>query len=268
MQGRASLDRFASGLAGIDHARSSPNHGERVGGPAWPDCIVLHYTGMKDGPSAVDWLCNSSSGVSCHYVVTEPGTILQLVDEERRAWHAGQSSWAGVADLNSASIGIEIVNGGHDYGLPPFPEPQIDAVIALCRDIAQRHEIRPERILAHSDIAPARKRDPGEGFPWHRLAAADIGHWLIASEAAVGETLGPDMQGDDVVAFQAGLAAYGYGVGVTGVYDAETATVCRAFQRHFRQGCVDGIADPATRATLSELLDRLPPHSPDGHAVG
>ena len=251
--------RFTSTLAGIDRSHASPNHGARLGDPAWPDAIVLHYTGMRNGPSAVDWLCNPASQVSSHYVVTEDGAVLELVPEERRAWHAGRSVWAGVTDLNSASIGIEIVNGGHDHDLPAFPEPQIEAVIALCRDIVARHAVPPERVLAHSDIAPGRKRDPGERFPWAQLAAAGIGHWVenLPSDAAETE-LRPGDAGDAVMRLQITLARYGYGVPPTGIYDTPTETVVRAFQLHFRADQVDGIADAATRGRLAALLATLP----------
>ncbi|MCW6510330.1 N-acetylmuramoyl-L-alanine amidase [Lichenifustis flavocetrariae] len=252
-------ERFTSTLASIERSYASPNHGERLGNLAWPDTIVLHYTGMKDGPSAVDWLCNPASQVSSHYVVTEGGAILQLVPEERRAWHAGRSVWAGVSDLNSASIGIEIVNGGHDHDLPAFPDRQIEAVIALCRDTAARHAVPPERVLAHSDIAPGRKRDPGERFPWARLAVAGVGHWPEnPSRAEAAAELGPGAVGDAVVELQAALAQYGYGVQPTGVYDTQTETVVRAFQLHFRADQVDGIADGGTRGCLTALLSALP----------
>ncbi len=149
---------------------ASPNHGERVG-VTGPDSIILHYTGMPDGDGALAWLCNPASQVSCHYFVREDGRILQLVPEARRAWHAGRSVWAGKTDMNSHSIGIEIANPGHDGGSPPFPAVQIDAVVALCRDLCARHQIPAPRVLAHSDIAPARKADPGEKFPWRTLHA-------------------------------------------------------------------------------------------------
>ena len=158
----------------VDRVRASPNHGVRLGRTR-PDCIVLHYTGMADGASAIAWLCNPLAQVSSHYVIEEDGRILQLVAESRRAWHAGRSAWAGATDLNSASIGIEIVNGGHPAGLPPFPPAQVEAAIRLCRDIADREAIRPERIVGHSDIAPGRKIDPGERFPWAELHAGGVG---------------------------------------------------------------------------------------------
>ena len=214
---------------------------------------MLHYTGMRDGASAIDWLCNPASQVSCHYVVTEEGRILQLVDEASRAWHAGRSFWAGVTDINSASIGIEIVNGGHDYGLPDFPAIQIDALTALCRAIIKRHAVAPERVLAHSDVSPGRKRDPGERFPWEMLNAAGVGHWVLPVKDRPGPVLTPGDGGNEVLELQEALAAYGYGIAASGVYDQDTETVVRAFQLHFRPARVDGLADPGTRATLSRL---------------
>ncbi|MQP67134.1 N-acetylmuramoyl-L-alanine amidase [Niveispirillum sp. SYP-B3756] len=157
----------------IDHP--SPNHGPRVGGP--PDMLVLHYTGMPDGPSALARLCDPASQVSAHYLVGEDGTIWKLVAEERRAWHAGKSFWRGERDINSRSIGIELVNPGHEWGYRPFPRAQMEALIALCRDIMGRHPISPLRVLGHSDVAPDRKQDPGEKFDWLALAMAGIGAW-------------------------------------------------------------------------------------------
>lgn len=218
---------------------------------------MLHYTGMRDGPSAIDWLCTPLSQVSCHYVVTEDGGVLQLVDEDRRAWHAGRSSWANLTDLNAASIGIEIVNGGHDFGLPVFPEEQIASTIALCRDIMDRLRIRPERVLAHSDIAPSRKHDPGERFPWKRLAEAGVGVWVDAVPDLPGATFEPGFAGLEVEVLQRALSAYGYGIAATGTYDTETETVVRAFQRHFRPACVDGRADPTTRNMLARLNETV-----------
>ena len=228
----------------VDRSRASPNHGARAGAQR-PDSLVLHYTGMRDGPSAVDWLCDPASEVSCHYVVTEAGELLQLVAEDRRAWHAGRSFWQGETDLNSASIGIEIVNGGHDFGLPPFPQVQIAAVIALCRDVIARYAIRPERILAHSDIAPQRKRDPGERFPWQRLAEAGVGLWptAVLAQGAV-----------EITTVQAQLIRLGYGLSATGIFDDATATVLRAFQRRYRPERIDGIADTETASRLDAVL--------------
>ena len=234
---------------------ASPNHGERKTGI---DAMVLHYTGMDSGEAALRWLCNPQSEVSCHYLVGEDGHVLQLVPEARRAWHAGRSFWAGETDMNSRSIGIEIVNPGHAGGAPDFPAAQISATIALCRDIVARHGLRPQRILAHSDIAPGRKQDPGERFPWADLHAAGVGHLVPAHPVADGPCLSPGASGPPVKALQAMLALYGYGLACSGTYDAGTQAVVAAFQRHFRPAHVDGIADASTLATLRDLIGHLP----------
>ncbi len=240
-----------SALAGA--VRPSPNHDERLG-RATPDSIVLHYTGMADGSSALARLCDPASQVSCHYLVGEDGTVVQLVPEARRAWHAGQSVWAGKTDLNSASVGIEIVNGGHAFGLPAFPDPQVAAVIALCRDVGARHAIAPERVLAHSDIAPRRKQDPGERFPWRALAQQGVGLWVPPCDEAAAR-LARGMRSDEVAILRAELARYGYGLELGHVYDDVTAVVVSAFQRRFRPSRVDGVADAGTLDTLARLLD-------------
>ena len=236
---------------------ASPNHGERRG-YARPDCLVLHYTGMPTAEAALALLRNPASEVSCHYFVFEDGRIVQLVGEERRAWHAGKGFWKGERDLNSASIGVEIVNPGHDGGLPPYPEAEIAATIALARDIVTRHLIAPERVLAHSDIAPARKRDPGELFPWERLWRAGIGHWTAPVPPDGGALFKPEEEGQPVRALQAMLALYGYGVELSGVFDRQTRLALAAFQRHFRPQRVDGEADRSTIATLRALIEALP----------
>jgi N-acetylmuramoyl-L-alanine amidase len=238
----------------VEH-HPSPNHGGRIGGP--PDMLLLHYTGMPDHGQALAWLCNPQSQVSCHYFVHEDGRVLALVPEDRRAWHAGASSWAGETDINSRSIGIEIANSGHPGGLPEYPEAQIEAVVALCRDVVGRHPIPSHRVLAHSDVAPGRKLDPGEKFPWSRLAQAGIGHWVPPAEAGAGGFFQRGDRGQPVEALQAMLALYGYGLEITGEFDARTADVVAAFQRHFRPARVDGIADPATVRTLHSLLSAL-----------
>ncbi|MBV1701340.1 MAG: N-acetylmuramoyl-L-alanine amidase [Hyphomicrobiales bacterium] len=233
----------------------SPNHGVRF---AAVHSIILHYTGMETAAGALAWLCNPASEVSSHYFIEEDGTIRQLVPESRRAWHAGNSFWAGETDLNSRSIGIEIVNPGHLTDCPPFAPAQIASVIALCRDIGTRHSIAPQNILAHSDIAPARKRDPGEAFPWGQLHAAGIGHYVPPAPLQGGGFLQIGDSGEAVEALQKMLALYGYGIIAHGQYDAETEAVVRAFQRHFRPARVDGIADASTLATLHQLLRSLP----------
>ncbi|TVR10509.1 MAG: N-acetylmuramoyl-L-alanine amidase [Salinarimonadaceae bacterium] len=229
----------------------SPNHGERKGAP---DMLILHYTGMPDSGEALQWLCNPVSEVSAHYFVFEDGRVLQLVPEGRRAWHAGVGSWLGENDVNSRSIGIEIANPGHVGGMPPYPDAQIEAVIALCRDICERWRIPPARVLAHSDIAPARKNDPGEAFPWERLHREGVGHWVAPAPIADGRYFARGDEGQPIEALQAMLAMYGYGVAITGVFDETTEAVIRAFQRHFRPTRVDGVADASTITTLRDLI--------------
>ncbi len=238
----------------------SPNHGERAGGLR-PDMIILHYTGMETGAAALDWLCREESQVSSHYFVHEDGRVDQLVAEDRRAWHAGKSIWKGETDLNSRSIGIEIVNAGHPGGLPDFPSEQIDAVVELCRNCGERWSIAPERVLAHSDIAPIRKVDPGEKFPWERLHSGGVGHWVPPAPIGGGRFFQRGDQGQPVEAVQTMLSLYGYGIEVTGVFCEKTEGAVAAFQRHFRPSQVDGIADISTLDTLHRLLSTLPDFS-------
>jgi len=235
----------------------SPNFGERSNGRS-PDMIILHYTGMPTAEGAFDWLRRTESEVSSHYFVFEDGRVAQLVPESARAWHAGKSFWRGETDINSASIGIEIANPGHPGGLPDFPPAQIDAVVRLCRDIVERHSIAAERVLAHSDVAPIRKIDPGEKFPWARLAAESIGHWVDPSPIGGGRFFQQGDQGAPVEALQAMLALYGYDVPVSSDFCARTRGMVEAFQRHFRPARVDGIADASTIETLHRLLKALP----------
>lgn len=239
----------------VAEVRPSPNHGERKGG-AKPDMILLHYTGMVDAQAALGRLCSPYSDVSAHYVVMEDGYIIQCVPEARRAWHAGAASWEGETDLNSCSIGIEIANPGHDFGYPDFPKRQIAAVTALCRSILTRHKVPPHRVLAHSDVAPSRKQDPGEKFPWKTLADSGVGLWVKPSPIIQGGPIFVLGEKDPSIAeLQAGLARYGYNVAQTGHYDTATRDVVAAFQRHFRPARVDGIVDISTVSTLRELLD-------------
>jgi N-acetylmuramoyl-L-alanine amidase len=236
----------------------SPNHDERKDGRS-PDMILLHYTGMESGEAALERLCAPESKVSAHYVVFEDGRIVQCVPEMRRAWHAGVSSWAGEADINSCSIGIEIVNPGHDFGYPEFPRRQIAAVITLCRSIlTRRGPISPDRVLAHSDVAPSRKQDPGEKFPWGLLNESGIGHWVKPAPITEGGVLAPGDEGEAVAQMQQALRSYGYGVPATGRFDDVTRDVVVAFQRHFRPARVDGIADLSTLQTLHALIETRP----------
>jgi N-acetylmuramoyl-L-alanine amidase len=231
----------------------SPNHDARVGCER-ADILLLHYTGMESTDDALARLCEPAAKVSSHYLVRENGEVLQLVPESRRARHAGVSSWEGTTDINSRSVGIEIANPGHDFGYPEFTEPQIDALIDLCRDVVARLAIRKDRVLAHSDVAPSRKNDPGEKFPWARLHAAGVGHWVEPIPIVAGPSLAAGASGAAVEALQSALADYGYGIEVTGAYDAATTAVVTAFQRHFRPHLVDGIADRSTVQTLQALL--------------
>ncbi len=231
----------------------SPNTEPRFNGKR-PDMLLLHYTGMDDAQSACSWLCSSDSKVSCHYLIDENGLITQMVDEDLRAWHAGVSSWGGDIDINSASIGIEVHNPGHSGGYPEFPETQIESVIALSKDIIVRHGIRPSRVLAHSDVAPARKIDPGEKFPWQALHENGVGHWVAPELITGGAFLQLGDSGESVQALQAMLRMYGYGIEEAGVFDKSTELVVRAFQRHFRAQRVDGVADVSTIMTLRALL--------------
>lgn len=245
----------------VDYAlaepRVSPNFGPRRD-EVPVDSLILHYTGMPSGEGAEAWLCDTASSVSSHYIVHEDGRVVQMVRETDRAWHAGQSFWRGCRDMNSCSIGIEIVNPGHDGGLPAFPDVQIEAVIALCRDVVDRHAITPERVLAHSDVAPGRKVDPGERFPWEELAAAGVGHYVAPSSVQGGRFLAAGDRGEPVEALQSMLALYGYDAEINAVFDDQTMRVVEAFQRHFRQVRVDGVADRSTIETLHRLLSALP----------
>ena len=216
--------------------------------------IILHYTGMATADAARERLCDPDAKVSSHYFVGEDGVVTQLVAENRRAYHAGISSWQTETDINSRAIGIEIVNGGHDFGCPDFPALQIDAVIRLCKDIRTRWPIPHANVLAHSDVAPSRKQDPGEKFPWAALHAAGVGLWVEPAPMADGAALRIGDASDAVGNLQESLRSYGYAIGVTNIFDETTRDVVIAFQRHFRPQSVDGVADVSTVATLERLL--------------
>ena len=201
--------------------------------------VVLHYTGMEDGASAIAWLRNPESRVSCHYLIAEDGQLLRMVAEENRAWHAGRSFWRGVRDVNACSIGIEIVNPGHEFGYRPFTEEQMDALIPLLAGIVGRHRIPPANVVGHSDVAPARKQDPGELFDWARLAR----HGLAIARPTRGLVDPHWTDGGFLLA----LERWGYDVA-----DALAATV--AFQRRFRPELIDGTIDGECRAILLQLL--------------
>jgi N-acetylmuramoyl-L-alanine amidase len=214
--------------------RPSPNHDERGG--ASIDMLVLHYTGMPSGEAALQRLCDPAAKVSAHYTIDEDGTVYAHVPEARRAWHAGLSHWAGAADINSRSIGIELVNPGHEFGYRAFPDPQIAALTTLCHGILLRYPIASWRVLGHSDVAPARKDDPGELFPWKRLADAGVGIWPVPGDSNLGAE---------------SLARYGYDP------DAPLDKVITAFQRHFRPRMVNGVWDEDCARLLHGLLDKF-----------
>ena len=227
------------------------------------DMLVLHYTGMETGAAAEARLCDPVAEVSAHYLVREDGVVVQMVAEGKRAWHAGVAQWQGDTDLNSRSIGIEIVNGGHDLPLPdgrlpPFPDIQIAAVTSLCQAILARHDIPQTRIVGHSDIAPDRKADPGEHFPWQSLARHDIGIWPTrAPNLAGGVARGKGLERGEVSEAVARLARMlgeiGYAIEPSEHYDKHTEDVVRAFQRRWRPSQVTGQADLSCLATLDAV---------------
>jgi N-acetylmuramoyl-L-alanine amidase len=212
----------------------SPNHDSRDGHAV--DILLMHYTGMKSGPEAIDRLRDPAARVSAHYVVEEDGRVFRLVPEDRRAWHAGASSWQGAGNINQRSIGIEIVNPGHEFGYRPFPAAQMTAVRELSLGILARHRIAAQRVIGHSDVAPKRKEDPGEFFDWRGLAAAGIGVWPK-----------PLLVDWSDAAFFDALARYGYDV-------SDQAAAVRAFCRHFRQVRLSDRPDAELAAILNGLL--------------
>jgi len=212
----------------------SPNHDNRDGADV--DMLVLHYTGMRTAKEALARLCDPTAKVSAHYTIDEDGTVYAHVPELRRAWHAGAAHWAGATDINARSIGIELVNPGHEFGYRDFAEDQTASLITLCHSVLMRHPIPSWRVLGHSDVAPARKEDPGELFPWQRLAKAGIGLWpqVVASDLG-----------------QESLSRYGYDP------EAPQEKVITAFQRHFRPKKLDGQWDYECAGMLASLLRKI-----------
>ncbi|HXS39564.1 MAG TPA: N-acetylmuramoyl-L-alanine amidase [Stellaceae bacterium] len=224
--------------------RPSPNFDARPGAGG-VEMLILHYTGMRTAAEALDRLCDPAAKVSAHYLIDEDGAVWRLVDEARRAWHAGLSCWRDCRDVNGASIGIELVNPGHEFGYRAFPEAQMRALEELARGILKRHPMPPRAVLGHSDVAPQRKQDPGELFDWPRLAQAGIGLW-------------PDFAADTpdaatIEELQSQLRAIGYDCPVSDALDAPTQAVVTAFQRHFRPARCDGVADDETRRRIAIL---------------
>ena len=239
--------------------RPSPNHGER----RLPiDMVVLHYTDMESAQAALGRLGDPAAEVSAHYLIDEDGTVYALVDEARRAWHAGAGFWAGGTDINSRSIGIELQNPGHGLGYRDFPPPQIAALRTILRYLITKHSIPGRHLLGHSDVAPARKQDPGERFPWQSLAAAGFGRWPKARKPDGGPVIAPGKTHELVAAAQEAFGVYGYGpIRISGTLDGETEAIVTAFQRHFVPECFadggesPGHLGPLTRARLAGLVD-------------
>lgn len=244
MQGRRPAQGGPAAVLIREHP--SPNQDDRPEG-ATIDTLVLHYTGMRSGAAALARLCDPAAQVSSHYVVDEDGTVLRLVPEERRAWHAGISYWRGTSGLNATSIGIEIVNPGHEWGPRPYPEAQVEAVLALCRDLLARQRIDPWNVVGHSDVAPDRKQDPGEWFPWERLARAGIGLWPDGAVPSAPVTL------------PGSLASIGYPMDRGATPERAGSLAIAAFQRRFRPTRIDGQADAQTAGLALALAERIPP---------
>jgi len=218
----------------------SPNHNDRRGRPI--DMIVLHYTGMPSGEEALARLRSAEAGVSSHYLVMEEGTTHRLVPDSRRAWHAGRSYWAGETDVNARSIGIEIVNPGHEWGYRPFPAKQIEALAALLQHLLRQYAIPHDRVVGHSDVAPLRKEDPGELFPWELLARRGLAYMPRRLSEV------PCLEPGSSKKAQSALATFGYGY-----WEMDSAAVLRSVQRRFRQRLIDGVLDGETMAIISEL---------------
>ena len=229
----------------VNHA--SPNFGKRAIGFS-VNLLLIHYTGMKTCTQALKRLSDPASGVSSHYLINETGVVYRLVDERYRAWHAGVSLWKGETDINSLSIGIELANPGHENGYQPFPEKQMSALISLCRNIFERYDIPHRRVLGHSDVAPGRKRDPGELFDWKSLADAGIGYWPR------GERVASVFNPNAIKVWQAKFKELGYGIQATGKFDLDTKAVVTAFQRHWLPENISGKFDKETSSMLDQKI--------------
>jgi N-acetylmuramoyl-L-alanine amidase len=218
--------------------------------------LILHYTGMVSGEAALTRLCDDAARVSAHYVVDEDGVVYRLVAEDRRAWHAGVSCWRGDDDINGRSIGVELVNPGHEFSYRPFTDAQMASVVALCRDIVGRYRIPLRHVLGHADVAWARRQDPGELFDWAVLAAAGVGLWpdVPVATGEMGLVLRRGDGGGAVDQIRHALTAFGYDMAPTGAFDEALELVVIAFQRHFRPRLVDGVVDPETAQRIFQVL--------------
>jgi N-acetylmuramoyl-L-alanine amidase len=240
------------------HKAPSPNFDDRPAGEAI-DTLLLHYTGMKTAEAALTRLVDAEAKVSAHYMVHRNGDVYEMVAEEKRAWHAGVSFWRGKNHLNSRSIGIEIDNPGHEFGYIPFTEVQMASVVKLCQGILKRHAIPPRNVIAHSDVAPDRKEDPGELFDWSMLAREGIGLFPALPAMKARALFKQGDKGAGVLSMQKRLLAYGYNVPVTGEFCAATAAVVRAFQRHFDgvRREIDGVWDNQLDEMISALINMV-----------
>jgi len=225
--------------------RPSPNHDARPDGTA-VDILLLHYTGMQSAEAALDRLTDARAKVSAHYLIDEDGSCWRMVAEERRAWHAGIASWAGATDINARSIGIELVNPGHQFGYRPFPEAQMESLAALCRDILSRHAIPPARVLGHSDVAPERKEDPGELFDWAGLARRGIGLWPAPGASGAD----PAMPLEEAMRL---LSEIGYAAPATPVMTGPARSILLAFQRRWLPSELCGALTPETARRIAEV---------------
>ncbi len=238
----------------IDHP--SPNWNERPSGQA-PDMVVIHYTGMRTGAEALARLCDPAAEVSAHYLIEEDGRVFRLVDEGKRAWHAGVSAWLGRDNINHNSIGIELVNPGHEFGYRAFPDAQISSLLDLLMDIKKRHTVPTPHFVGHSDIAPGRKTDPGELFPWKMLAEHGFGLWSDVDGSNTGIIARRGDAGDIVGNLNKQLGIVGYSLNDTGSFDDATESIIRAFQAHWRPETVSGCFDKGTAARLDDIVSQI-----------
>lgn len=237
----------------IEHP--SPNWNSRPDGTVI-DTVIIHYTGMQSGETALTRLCDETAEVSAHYLIEEDGRLFRLVAEEKRAWHAGVSHWRGMDNLNHNSIGIELVNPGHEFGYRAFPRKQINALIELLSGIHRRHNILPVNVIGHSDIAPDRKTDPGELFPWEQLYEAGFG---IYSKLGGGDTKPIAQIGDNVSVVEemrSQLKCLGYNVTNSKTFDETCVHIVKAFQAHWRPSCVSGVYDLGTKNVLDDIIEQ------------
>jgi N-acetylmuramoyl-L-alanine amidase len=231
----------------------SPNYDGRPEGAAI-DTIVIHYTDMETPEAALHRMCDPEVGVSAHYLIDEAGIVYQLVPEEKRAWHAGESHWRGVSGVNAVSVGIELANPGHEHGYPDFPAAQMDAVLKLCRGIKERHGVADRNVVAHSDIAFLRKCDPGEKFDWAWMAREGVGIYPFGAKPVTGTALKKGDTGQKVMRLQQALCNWGYGLKTDGKFAEKTEACVIAFQRHYRPEGVTGAWDEECAGRLALLL--------------